>query len=103
MKRFLIGFASVTVLVVVSAGVAGAERGRRHIHLYTSVPASYYAPTIYSVPAVVAAPTLVAPTVAPTVVTPAVIAPTYVAPVVSPIVATPYVPTVQTTVYRVGR
>ena len=103
MKRFLTGFAIVAVVMVVSAGVARADRGRRHVYVYTSVPASYYVPTIYSVPAVVAAPTLVAPTVAPTVVTPAVIAPTYVAPVVSPIVATPYVPTVQTTVYRVGR
>jgi len=104
MKRFLTGFAIVAVVMVVSAGVARADRGRRHVYVYTSVPASYYVPTTYSVPTVVAAPTMVAPTVvAPTVVTPAVIAPTYVAPVVSPVVATPYVPTVQTTVYRVGR
>src|SRR5262249_54539133 len=103
MKRFLIGFASVSVMMVVSAGVARADRCRRHVHVYTSVPASYYVPPTYSVPTVVAASTLVAPTLAPTVVTPAVIAPTYVAPVVSPVVATPYVPTVQTTVYRVGR
>jgi len=89
--------------MVVSAGVARADRGRRHVRVYTSVPASYYVPTTYSVPTVVAAPTLVEPTVGPTVVTPAVIAPTYVAPLVLPVVATPYVPTVQTTIYRVAR
>ena len=98
MKRFLISFAIVAVVMVISAGVARADRGRRHVHVYTSVGTSYYVPTV------VAAPTYVAPTViAPTVVTPAVIAPTYVAPVVTPVVATSYVPTVQTTVYRVGR
>jgi hypothetical protein len=104
MKRFLISFAIVAVVMVISAGVARADRGRRHVHVYTSVGTSYYVPTSYAVPTVVAAPTYVAPTViAPTFVTPAVIAPTYVAPVVTPVVATSYVPTVQTTVYRVGR
>src|SRR6187551_2043770 len=101
MKRFLIRFAVVAVVMVVSAGVARADRGRRHVHVYASVPTSYYAPTTYSVPMVVAAPTYVMPAVvAPTIIaTPTVVAPT----VVSPVVTTSYVPTVQTTVYRVGR
>ena len=104
MKRFLIGFAVVAVVMVVSAGVARADRGRRHVHVYASVPTSYYVPTTYAVPMVVTAPTYVMPAVvAPTVFTPAVVAPTDVAPVVSPVVTTSYVPTVQTTVYRVGR
>lgn len=115
MKRLLIGFASVAAVMVVSAGVARADRGRRHVHVYTSVPASYYVPTTYAVPTVVTAPTYVAPVVAaptvfatptivaPTVVTPAVIAPTYVSPVVTPVVTASYVPMVQTTVYRSGR
>jgi len=120
MKRFLIGFAVVAVVLIVSAGIARADRGRRHVHSYASVPTSYYVPTTYSVPMVTAAPTyvmpavaaptviatptVVAPTVvAPTVFTPAVVAATYVAPVASPAVTTSYVPTVQTTVYRVGR
>jgi hypothetical protein len=103
MKRLLISFAIVAFVMVVSAGVARAERGRRHMHVYTSVPTSYYVPTSYAVPTVVAAPAYVAPVVAPTVVTPAVIAPTYVASVVTPVVTTSYVPMVQTTVYRIGR
>src|SRR5262245_53881224 len=108
MKRLLIGFAIVAVVMVVSAGVARADRGRRHMHAYTSVATSYYVPTSYAVPTVVAAPTYVAPVVAPTVIaptviTPAVIAPTYVAPAVTPVVTTSYVPTAQTTVYHVGR
>src|SRR5262245_62071890 len=108
MKRFLISFAIVGVVMVISAGVARAERGRRHVHVYTSVGTSYYVTTSYAVPTVVRAPPYVAPLIAPTViaptiVTPAVIAPTYVAPVVTPVVTTSYVPTVQTTVYRIGR
>ena len=107
MKRFLFGFAIAAVVMALSAGVARAERGRRHVHVYTSVgtayyaPTSYYVPASYAVPTVIAAPTYVAPTViAPTVVTPTVIAPTYVAPVVTPVVTASYVPTVQTTVYH---
>jgi len=94
MKRLLIGFAIVAVVMVVSQGVARAHHGHRRMHVYTSVPTSYYVATSYAVPTVVAAPTYVAP---------ALIAPTYVAPVVTPVVTTSYVPTVQTTVYRIGR
>jgi|SRR4051794_5869306 hypothetical protein len=104
MKRFLIGFAVVAAVIIVSAGIARADRGRRHAHVYASVSTSYYVPTTDSVPTVIATPTVVVPTVvAPTVFTSAVVAPTYVGPVVSPVVTTSYVPTVQTTVYRVGR
>ena len=79
MKRFLIGFAAMALVIIVSASDAKAERGRRRGYSEVTyvVPAIYVAPT-YVVPA------YVAPVgVAPTYVVPTYPAAAYVAPVVS--------------------
>lgn len=73
MKRFLIGFAAMALVITVSAGDAKAERGRRRG--YSEV--TYVAPATYVVP------TYVAPVnVAPAYVVPTYAAAAYVAPVV---------------------
>ena len=64
MKRFLIGSVVVAVVMVLSADIARADRGRRHVHIYASATTSYYVPTTYSSPMVVTAPTYVVPAVA---------------------------------------
>jgi len=74
MKRFLIGFAAMALVMTVSASDAKAERGRRR----------GYSQVTYVVPATYVVPTYVAPvTVAPTYVVPIYPAAAYVAPVVS--------------------
>jgi len=96
MKRFLIGFAVMALVMIVSTSNAQAERGRRGGHsdvTYFYVPtATYYVPTTF---------------VVPTYVTPAYVAPTYVAPTyIAPVVATPNqvgVVTYVQAVHRTGR
>ena len=79
MKRFLIGFAAMALVMTVSASDAKAERGRRR----RSSQVTYVVPATYVVPTYVV-PTYVAPvTVAPTYVVPIYPAAAYVAPVVS--------------------
>jgi len=74
MKRFLIGFASMALVITVAASDAKAERGRRR----------GYSEVIYAVPATYVVPTYVAPVnVAPTYVVPTYAATAYVAPVMS--------------------
>jgi hypothetical protein len=89
MKRFLISFAVLALVTIVSASSAHAFGGRRgHTYVTSYVPTTYVAPTYFAPVA----------TVAPTVVTT-----TYVTPAVAPVVAPTYVvPTIQT-VYRTGR
>ena len=73
MKRFLIGFAAMALVITVSASDAKAERGRRRG--YSEV--TYVAPAMYVVP------TYVTPVnIAPTYVVPTYAAAAYVAPVV---------------------
>jgi len=73
MKRFLIGFAAMALVITVAASDAKAERGHRRG--YTQVT--------YAVPATYVVPTYVAPvTVAPAYVVPTYAAAAYVAPVV---------------------
>ena len=96
MKRFLIGFTVMALVMIASASHAQAERGRRGGH---SDVTYFYVPTAtYYVPATVAVPTYV---------TPAYVAPTIVAPTtITPVVATPYqvgVVTYVQTVHRTGR
>ena len=74
MKRFLIGFAGMALVIAVSASDAKAERGRRR----------GYSRMTYAVPATYVVPTYVAPVnVAPAYVVPTYAAAAYVAPVVS--------------------
>jgi hypothetical protein len=74
MKRFLIGFAAMALVISVSASDAKAERGRRR----------GYSQVTYVVPATYVVPTYVAPVhVAPTTVVTTYPAAAYVAPVVS--------------------
>jgi hypothetical protein len=74
MKRFLIGFAAMALVITVSASDARAERGHRR----------GYSQVTYVVPAMYVVPTYVAPVnVAPTYVVPTYPAAAYVAPVVS--------------------
>ena len=74
MKRFLIGFAAIALVIAFSPSDAKAERGRRR----------GYSQVTYVVPATYVVPTYVAPVnVAPTYVVPTYHAAAYVAPVVS--------------------
>jgi len=92
MKRFLIGFAAMALVMTVSASDAKAERGRRR----RSSQVTYVVPATYVVPTYVV-PTYVVPTyVVPTYVAPVTVAPTYVVPIypaaayVAPVVSTTY-------------
>ena len=74
MKRFMIGFAAMALMVTVCASDAKAERGHRR----------GYSQVTYVVPATYVVPTYVAPvTVVPTYVVPIYPTAAYVTPVVS--------------------
>jgi hypothetical protein len=74
MKRFLIGFAAMALVIIVSASNAKGERGRRR----------GYSEVTYAVPATYVVPAYVAPVnVAPGYVVPTYAAAAYVTPVVS--------------------
>ena len=83
MKRFLIGFAAMALVITVSASDAKAERGRRR----------GYSQVTYAVPATYVVPTYVAPVN----VAPAYVVPTYAAAYVAPVVSTTY------TIHYTGR
>jgi len=71
MKRFLISFAIIVLVMIVSASNAQAERGRRGGHSYVTysyVPATYVVPT-YVAPVSVAPTYLVPTNIAPVVTT----------------------------------
>ena len=83
MKRFLIGFAAMALVITVSASDAKAERGRRR----------GYSQVTYAVPATYVVPTYVAPVS----VGPAYVVPTYASAYVSPVVSSTY------TIHSTGR